>query len=99
MNSNQKDMLEMIVSGYTYEQQREIFVEECAEAVKAVQKVKRAAVKSPGAFNKAVDELVSEVADVLITAEQMRLYLGEDRIDKAIDRKLKRQLQRMRDEL
>lgn len=99
MRENQKEMLEMIVSGYTYEHQREIFVEECAEAIKAVQKVKRAAELSMGAFNKAVDELAGEVADVLITAEQMQLYLGEDKIDKAIDRKLKRQLQRMRDGL
>ena len=33
MTNKQSDMIRVIMSSYTYEQQREIFVEECAEAI------------------------------------------------------------------
>ena len=90
------EKLETIVSSYTYEQQREIFIEECAEAIQAVQKVKRAAEVSAERYTKATDELVSEIADVLIMAQQMRLYLGSEKVDTAINYKLDRQIGRIR---
>lgn len=96
MTSKQTEKLEVIVSSYTFYQQREIFVEECAEAIQAVQKLKRAAEDSNVGYYKATEELISEVADVLIMAEQMRLYLGADKVDREIDRKLARQIGRIR---
>ena len=39
MDNNEK--IEIIMETYSFEQQREIFVEECAEAIQAVQKLKR----------------------------------------------------------
>lgn len=90
------EKLETIVSSYTYVQQREIFIEECAEAIQAVQKVKRAVYVDSKRYAKATDELVSEVADVLIMAQQMRLYLGADKVDTAINYKLDRQIGRIR---
>lgn len=95
MDQIQTDKVETIVSSYTYEQQREIFVEECAEAIQAVQKVKRAAEISAERYTKVTDELVSEVADVLIMAQQMRLYLGSEKVDTAINYKLDRQISRI----
>ena len=42
MNAKINNMLTEIVKHYSFEQQREIFIEECAEAIKAAQKGKRA---------------------------------------------------------
>lgn len=81
-----------IVKHYTFEEQREIFVEECAEAIKAVQKLKRCNDWD------AVDDLIDEVADVTIMVEQMRLYLGKAKVDDRIRAKLDRQMRRMKGE-
>lgn len=95
--SNHGDMqnkIEQIAMHYSFENQREIFVEECAEAIQAVQKCKRSEVCTYAFAN-----LVEEVADVLITAEQMRLYLGAERVDKAIETKVNRQIGRIEREM
>lgn len=95
---NVNDKLERITASYTFGQQRAIFVEECAEAIQAVCKVVRAADSSLEAYADKISDLISEVADVLIMAQQMRLYLGKDKVDAEIQRKLDRQLQRIREE-
>ena len=46
-------------------------------------------------YEKASDSLVGEIADVLITARQMRFFLGAERVDKEIESKLDRQLERI----
>lgn len=96
MNTFQKDCIGIITDHYPYEQQREIFVEECAEAIQAVQKCKR----QSGVIDavSAYENLKEEVADVIITAAQMRHYLGEDAIDKLITSKLVRQIERIAQE-
>lgn len=95
-NANEK--LERITASYTFGQQRAIFVEECAEAIKAVCKVERAADSSAEVYAEKISDLISEVADVLIMAQQMRLYLGAEKVDSEIQRKLDRQLERIREE-
>lgn len=95
---NVREKLERITASYTFGQQRAIFVEECAEAIKAVCKVERAADSSLEVYAEKISDLIGEVADVLIMAEQMRLYLGKDEVDAEIQRKLDRQLQRIRAE-
>lgn len=92
------DKLERITANYTFGQQRAIFVEECAEAIKAVCKVERAADSSLEVYAEKISDLISEVADVLIMAQQMRLYLGTEKVDAEIQRKLDRQLERIREE-
>lgn len=84
--------LETIALHYGYERQREQFVEELAEAVLAVQKCKRHGSKEN------FDALAAEVADVLIMAQQMRLLMSTRQIDRIIDEKLERQLERIRKE-
>lgn len=86
-------MLDKIMNTYTFESQREIFVEECAEAIKAAQKMKRAV--SADEFREAVDNFCEEVADVCVMAEQMRRFCGAEKIDKIISRKLQRQIERI----
>lgn len=90
-----KDMLEKIMDVmrvHTFAEQREMFVEECAEAIQAAQKCKRDV--SGDEYLTAVEHLREEVADVLIMAEQMRLLLGSDKVDEIITAKLARQIKR-----
>lgn len=90
-----KDMLGKIMdvmSVHAFAEQREMFVEECAEAIQAAQKCKRDV--DGDEYLKAVEHLREEVADVLIMAEQMRLFLGSDKVDEIITAKLTRQINR-----
>ena len=96
MTDKQNNMIKIIMSSYGYEQQREIFVEECAEAIQAVQKCKRATTDN---YTERRGNLKEEVADVLIMAEQMRQYIGAKDIDKIIDTKLRRQIERIKEEV
>lgn len=91
MNVEVEQVLKNIAEHYGYEPQREQFVEECSEAILAVQKCKRG---KSGAF----ENFKEEVADVLIMAEQMRYFIGKDTVDKIINAKLTRQLQRIKEE-
>ena len=92
MTGMHEAVIDQITSNYHYDQQLEVFVEECAEAIQAAQKCKR----YPG--NDTRQHLMEEVADVLIMAEQMRLYLGADNVDSFVNQKLQRQLDRIIDE-
>lgn len=97
MTKAQAEKLEIIALSYTYEQQREIFEEECAEAILAAQKVKRYA-DNPDKYTIAVNDFISEVADVIVMAQQMRFFLGAERVDAEIERKVERQLKRIEEE-
>ena len=88
--------LRAIMEHYGYEAQREQFVEECAEAILAVQKCKRK--KSVQGSQEAFENLKGEIADVLIMAAQMYHFLGADEIDRIIAKKLDRQMRRIADE-
>lgn len=90
------DKIQRIAMNYTFSQQRNVFAEECAEGIQAAMKLSRAATAED--YERAADALVSEVADVLIMAQQMRFFLGSERVDKEIEFKLDRQLERIREE-
>jgi hypothetical protein len=94
---SQAEKLEIIALSYTFAQQREVFAEECAEAIQSAMKVSRSE-GSAEAFRQALDALAGEVADVLIMAQQMRFFLGAEKVDKMIEYKLDRQLERIREE-
>ena len=96
MTQHQIDKLKIIMDYYGYNNQREIFVEECAEAIQAVQKCKRATKSSESL--KAFADLKQEIADVLIMANQMKIFLGSDEIDNIINLKLDRQIKRIQEE-
>lgn len=81
-----------IARHYGYEAQREQFVEECSEAILAVQKVKRRC--SNGNFI----NFAEEVADVLIMAEQMRCLISPSLVDSFVEKKLQRQIKRIKEE-
>lgn len=88
------DKIQQIALNYTFEQQRNVFAEECAEAIQAAMKVSRSE-NSIEAIKQALDNLASEVADVIIMAQQMRFFLGAGNVDKQIEYKLDRQLERI----
>lgn len=92
---NVSDKIEQIMTHYTFAQQRQVFAEECAEAIQAAMKLSRA--ETVADYEKAAASLDSEVADVLIIAQQMRMYLGAEKVDSEIQRKLDRQLQRIKE--
>ena len=88
--------LNEIMAHYGFENQVEVFVEECSEAIQSVQKMKRA--KESKDYAECCENFIEEVADVLITAEQMKRFIGEIAVDLVIENKINRQLQRIREE-
>lgn len=72
--------------------QREQFVEECSEAILAAQKSKR----TPNP--KTISDLQGEVADVLIMALQMRYLFGAEAVDRFVELKLTRQIERIKED-
>lgn len=72
--------------------QREQFVEECSEAILVAQKSKR----TPNL--KTIIDLQGEVADVLIMALQMRYLYGSETVDRFVELKLSRQIERIKEE-
>jgi predicted FMN-binding regulatory protein PaiB len=95
-SQNVSDKIEQIMTHYTFAQQRQVFAEECAEAIQAAMKLSRA--ETVADYEKAAAALDSEVADVLIMAEQMKMYLGTEKVDAEILRKLDRQIERIKAE-
>lgn len=73
--------------------QIEMIVEECAELIMAVQKVKRAKVIN----REVMDNFYEEVADVEILIEQARMMFESKEIDKHKDYKLERLKKRLDD--
>ena len=88
--------LNEIMAHYGFENQVEVFVEECSEAIQAVQKMKRA--KESKEYAECCENFIEEIADVLITAELMKRFIGEIAVDLVIENKINRQLQRIREE-
>lgn len=84
-----KQRIRIIAEHYGYETQREQLVEECAELIQAVSKCKRSI---PGSY----DNFKEELADVLIMAQQLRYIIGEESINDIIDKKLNRQIERIK---
>jgi len=68
-------------------------IEECAEFIKAASKLGREINGST------IDDVCSEIADVEIMMEQMRIIFPESAIDKYKEEKLKRLADRLGEEL
>lgn len=83
--------IEQIATHYGFTSQADMAIEECAEYMVALNKLRRG---KPEAY----DNLKEEVADVLIVARQLRYLLGYEDIDRIINEKLDRQMRRIADE-
>lgn len=97
MNSMQLERIEKIKNHYDFEDQRNMMAEECAELIQAIMKLKRCGTDSEKARN-AYANFAEEVADVLIVAEQMKMYIGAGVVDLAVNMKIERTLNRIAEE-
>ena len=91
MTDEQKEKCRQIVEHYGAESQRDILIEECAELIQAVCKIKRDG--GGVSFN-----FLEELADVTIMIEQMKQAFADDElIDylSFVNRKIERQMCRM----
>lgn len=76
-----------ILNHYGVKNQEEMMIEECAELIVALRHEARGRAE--------LDEVIEELADVLIMAQQLRIAYGYERVDAKIAEKLKRQLKRI----
>ena len=99
MNVTELTKVQQIGDTYGYEAQREMLVEECAELIQAVQKLKRADESGDAEkVDKATSAYLEEMADVSIMLEQMRNMLTPRltrELDSYITMKLDRQIERI----
>lgn len=87
------EKVKKIAIHYGSNNQMEILIEECAELIQAVQKVKR----YNGDIVRQMD-FISELADVIIMSEQITFLMSENSkkmLENEIDIKLKRQIERI----
>lgn len=81
MEYNQ-DLLTSVIEQWGVEAQENQAIEECSELITAILHHRR---------NKcSEDDIITEIADVSIMCEQLRIIYGNDRVDNEIQRKLKR---------
>jgi hypothetical protein len=81
----ENQILEAFIKKWGIPAQTNQAIEECAEFIVAVNKVRRSGFKE-----KEIDDLCSEIADVTIMMAQMRLVYGAERVDEWIKIKLER---------
>ena len=85
-----------VIAHYGAEVQAMIHMEECAELAQAVSKVRRARNEGRPDLEEQ-DNLCGEIADVLISIQQMMVMydISDREIQRKVDLKLKRQFDRM----
>lgn len=99
MNDEQREKARFILMHYGAANQRHQLIEECAELIQAINKYERAT-SEINIFN-AKDNILSEIADVLIMIEQISMSLFNDDksfVNAMIEYKLNRQLNRIKEE-
>ena len=89
--------VDYIVSRCGLENQLEQAIEEASEFILAAQKFKRN--RKSGEISKSTEtrmNLIEETADLIVMMEQMRIYLGRSAVDKQIEYKIERQIDRIK---
>lgn len=85
--------IETICDHYGFDKQLEQLEEECAELIQAAQKLKRYHAE------KTTEAFLSEVADVAVCVDEMKLFFHIGRIETIQTAKAKRQIRRIKKEL
>lgn len=85
------DKLKELAYHYGFTSQADMLCEEAAEFMVALNKFRRGS-------SEAYAQLVEELADVLVVAEQLRYIFGEDAVNDIMNKKIERQLIRMKEE-
>ena len=91
MTTEQMHVIAKITDARTFERQLEQTVEEAAEFIQAAQKIKR----YPG-NSLQMNHLVEETGDLLITLEQIRIYLVRDGYGDALNSMIDRSVRTMK---
>jgi len=106
MKAEQKQIWALALEKFGTTAQLDMAVEECAELIQAINKIKRADIvryhitkpnasmllKSVNAYN----NLCSEIADVKIMLAQLEMMLDPERVEISLDRKISRLAARLR---
>lgn len=104
MRTEQTEILQEAICKYGFEAQMDMCVEECAELIQAINKLKRSKLtiyggKIPNCWDAKnilmYHNLCSEVADVKIMIAQMEIMLNPEAIQITIDRKIERLSKRL----
>ena len=82
------DVLKRAITTYGKEEQMMMMVEEAAELIQAINKVRRA--KNDAEETKAMEHLAEEVADCFIVLMQMKLMVCKKRVDEILNYKMNR---------
>lgn len=82
------ERIKQIAEHYGFTSQANMLTEEAAEYMVALNKFRRGK-------SEAYEDIKEEVADVIVIASQLRYLLGAAEIDKIMDSKIKRQLERI----
>lgn len=85
------EKLKQLARHYGFTSQADMLIEESAEFTVARNKLRRG---NPDA----IKQIEEELADVLVVALQLRHIFGEENIDKIMNEKIDRQLERMKEE-
>lgn len=90
-----------VIAFYGPDAQSRVHMEECAELIQAISKMRRAQNRSPEIREIAFSNLIEELADVLISMEQiMEMYdISNPELQAEIERKVRRQEERMHDDV
>lgn len=78
------------INKWGVDSQMEMAVEECAELIQALQKLKRVDPANQFLVDGQIEKIASEVADVEIMCEQLRHIFGDTTVDKHRQQKLLR---------
>ena len=82
------DVLKRAITTYGKEEQMMMMVEEAAELIQAINKVRRA--KNDAEDIRAMEHLAEEVADCFIVLMQMKLMVCKKRVDEILNYKMNR---------
>ena len=82
------DVLKRAITTYGKEEQMMMMVEEAAELIQAINKVRRA--KNDAEEIEAMEHLAEEVADCFIVLMQMKLMVCKKRVDEILNYKMNR---------
>lgn len=85
------EKLKQLADHYGFTSQADMLCEEAAEFMVALNKFRRGSTD-------AYAQIVEELADVLVVARQLRYIVGEDAVDHIMQKKIDRQLERMKEE-
>ena len=82
-----ENLYKKVMETYGFPTQAAMVVEECSELTNAICKFRRGRVGD--------DDIITEIADVMIMCEQLSYYFGKEKVDSEQERKLERLKERL----